>query len=106
MKNWLLNDSSSSFLQVLVEGELSLYVKRRAKKISSFNDLVREDEYYLLYKGNYNKFKPSRFGLYRVMDEADKPKMKAAVRSEHLKVRRELQLIRAIEIYNSNAGKK
>lgn len=106
LKNSLLNDSVNSYLQVLVEGELTLFAKRKAKKISSFNDLVRNDEYYILYHGSFIKLKPNRYSLYRLMNETDKPRMKSSVRSAHLKVRFEPQLMRAIEIFNAGAKVK
>jgi hypothetical protein len=109
LKNWYSLDSTYSYLQVLEEGKISLYVQRKVVKIGnidkSTSELVPKDQYYLLKDGLYYAFVPSRMNLYRAMKE-DADKMKSVVRSSHLRVRKEPQLIEAIKKYNVEFGEK
>ena len=104
-KNWYSLDSANIFFHVLAEGELSLYANRKSQSLKTTNEIIEKDEYYLLRNGILSNFIPNRYILYRLMGE-DKPKMRSVIRSEHLRVRKEPQLIRAIDLYNKNSGSK
>jgi hypothetical protein len=102
LRNWYDLDSSYLYLQVLSEGQISLYVQRRMLNIDkSTKELVVKDQYYIKRNGIYYNFIPSRMNLYRVMKE-DKEKMRKIVRGSHLKVRQEAQLTDAIKKYNAD----
>jgi hypothetical protein len=98
-KNWYSGDSANIFFQVLAEGKISLYANRKSQILKNTNEIIEKDEYYLLRNGILSKFIPNRYILYRLMGE-EKPNMRSAIRSEHLRVKKEPQLIRAIELYN------
>jgi hypothetical protein len=104
-KNWYSGDSANIFFQVLAEGQISLYANRKSQSLKNTNEIIEKDEYYLLKNGVLSKFTPNRYSLYRIMGE-EKPNMRLVIRSEHLRVRKEPQLIRAIELYNKNSAAK
>ncbi len=105
IKNWYSGDSANIFFQVLAEGQVSLYVDRKASSLKNTNEIVKKNEYFLLKDGILLKFIPNRYSLYRIMGK-EKQNMRSAIRSEHLRVRNEPQLIRAIELYNKNSVSK
>jgi hypothetical protein len=101
IKNWYSADSLSVFLKVLAEGPISLYIYEHLKKLRTSDEMFQDNEYILLKGGTFHKLKANRLSLFRLMGD-DKPKMKSIVRSQHLKVRKEDQLIKAIELYNKS----
>lgn len=106
VKNWYSLDSSYTYLQVLTEGRISLYVQRRMINIDkSTKELVQKDLYYLYKDGQYYSIVPNRLNLYRIMKD-EKENMRKIVRGSHLRVRKEAQLTEAIEKYNTEFGNK
>ncbi len=98
LKNWYENDSIDIFLQVLVEGNISLYAVRKIELIE--NVIYNKDRYYVLLEGNYNNFKPSRVNLLRLFP-GKRAEFRSILRKNKLQVRHEDQLIKAIELYNT-----
>ncbi len=97
LKNWLSGDSSSTYLQVLVKGRLTLYVERKVILISNTEIFQNEDQYYLQKEDKLYDMKPNRRSLFRLMgNENDKNRMKAIVRKNFLFVNKEPQLVKAI----------
>lgn len=106
VKNWYSLDSSYTYLQVLTEGRISLYVQRRMINIDkSTKELVQKDLYYLYKDGQYYSIVPNRLNLYRIMKD-EKENMRKIVRGSHLRVRKEAQLTEAIEKYNTEFGNR
>ena len=103
-KNWYSVDTTDTYLQVLEEGKLSLYVRRRVLNINkSTKELVPKDIFFMKIDGQYYSFSPNRINLFRLMKE-NKEKMKTIVRGGHFKIRREPELIQAIKKYNAEYG--
>lgn len=106
VRNWYSLDSSYTYLQVLTEGKISLYVQRRMININkSTKELVQKDLYFLYKDGQYHSLIPNRMNLYRVMKD-EKENIRKIVRGSHLRVRKEAQLTEAIEKYNTEFGNK
>jgi hypothetical protein len=106
VRNWYALDSSYTYLQVLAEGRLSLYVQRRMVNIDkSSKELVQKDLYYLYKDGQFHSFVPNRMNLYRVM-KVEKENMRKIIRSSHLRIRKEAQLTEAIKKYNAEFGNR
>lgn len=101
IKHWYSFDTSVVYMQVLTEGTISLYAFRKIILMSNLQEFVSKYEYYLYKDGNYFMFKPNRINLLQLMG-TEKEKMKIILRTNHLKVRHENQLIKAIELYNKN----
>ncbi len=101
MKNWYEADSTDIFLQVLAEGPVSLYAFRKIELIE--NKIYNTDKYYLLLGNTYYNFKPSRRRLLKLFPE-NKFELRQILRKNNLLVRKEDQLIRAIELYNKTIG--
>ncbi len=47
LKDWLTGDSTSTYLQVLVKGRLTLYVERKVVLIRNTDEFQNKDQYYL-----------------------------------------------------------
>ena len=91
--------SGGTFLQVLAEGKLSLFVQRKVILLNSGNEFHTSDQYYLLKNGEYLKLVPNRWSLYRLMGE-DRLKMKSIVHKNFLFIRKEPALIKAVRLFN------
>jgi hypothetical protein len=103
IKNWYSGDSTEVYMHILAEGSLSLYVFRQVAANSNTNTLYLKPGYYLGMNSQYYKFSPNRWTLfYLIKDEEQRSRMKSVVRSNHLKIREENDLIRAIELYNKS----
>jgi hypothetical protein len=101
IKHWYSLDTSVVYMHVLAEGKLSLYVSRKIIQMSNSQEYVTKHEYYLYRDSNFIPFKPNRVYFLQILG-SEKEKMKLILRVNHLKVRKENQLLRAIEIYNKN----
>jgi hypothetical protein len=102
---WYSFTFTTEYLQVLSEGKINLYAFRRAETNVSSNEIVPFSEYYIQINNNYLKhLKRGRWALYASVG-ADKILMKKVVRSNHLKIRDETDLIKAIDLFNQEAKK-
>jgi hypothetical protein len=101
-------DSTTSYLQVLAEGKISLYALRR-KNIVGIGSQAEfsDDDIYFTRTSNstLQRFKKNRPALYKLIPEA-KMEFKKILKEEHLRVRKEDDLIKAIEIFNNNQRNK
>jgi hypothetical protein len=95
------NDSVYTFLQVLAEGAISLYVKRDIKIKNGSNELLSNDYYYIQSSGNtVQSFTPSRSMLLKLVGKK-REQMKKVIKSEKLRVRKEDHLVKAIIEFNA-----
>lgn len=94
VKPWYRIDSTKRFLQILVEGEFNLYVYR-----SITNESYPIKEYYYQFNNNISYFKPRRSILYRLAGEKHDI-MKMVVQKNHLHIKKEADLITAIQLFN------
>ncbi len=100
LKDWYKFDTSVVYLQELVSGKVSLYAQRKLVKISSTsNEFDQKDRYFLKIDENYFSFKPRRSELFRIL-KSDKSQLLSIIRENHLRVRKENDLIKAISLYN------
>jgi hypothetical protein len=100
--SWYSSDSAYTYLQVLAEGEVSLFVQRKVINISnSTNELKAKNKYYIEVDGVYSGFAPNLSAFCATLKD-DKKKMKSIVHTNHLNIRNESELIEAIEIYNGS----
>lgn len=108
LQSWFSSDSAFTYLQVLAEGKVSLYVQRKVISISnSTNELKAKNKYYLKVDGVYSGFAPNLSSFSDIL-KADKKKMKSLIHTNHLNIRNETELIEAVDIYNESfieAGK-
>ena len=103
-KKYLKNasDSTGTFLQILTEGKISLYVKREVLFKENSGEFQGKNNYYLLKNGEFYPLIPYRWFLYRLMGE-DKAKMKTIVRKNFLFIKKEPALIKAIQLFNEES---
>lgn len=93
-------DSVSRLLEVLAEGEFNLYAYRKAKILQNTNEVFPVTEYYYQYnKSKINYFISRRWILYSLVGDK-KDVMKSVVRKNHLKIRKEEEMIKAIKLFN------
>ncbi len=101
-----LLDTVNVFLQILVEGEFNLYAYRKAEVISPTKDVVSKTEYYYQYQNkSLRYFISRRWVLYSLVGDK-KDLMKSIVRKNHLKIRKEEGLIKAITLFNDALNAK
>ncbi len=101
IKNWYQSDSTDVFLQVLTEGNISLYAFRTVMVIKNKNEIYDKNIYYLLINNDYYKIDANRLSLLRTLADK-KSQLKQILRRNKLKVRFEPQLIEAIELLNKD----
>jgi hypothetical protein len=99
IKKWYQFDSTDVFLQILTEGNISLYVFRTVTVIRNKIEIYDKDIYYLLMNNNYHRIDASRLGLIRALPQ-NKTELKQIIRKNKLKVKSEPHLIKAIELLN------
>lgn len=109
---WYTSDTTNVYFQVLEAGEPGLYVLRDINYIKNANELELKDRYYLYLDNTYHNFKPNSWNLYRLIS-GDKDKwfifqlfsdenirrMRKIIRSNHLSVKEEKDLVRAVRLY-------
>jgi hypothetical protein len=93
-------DSSETFLQVLVKGNLELYAYR--KVMQSANDFtLRDDTRYLLFSNGNAYFVGAAKRLLFKVPAIDEVKMKEVLKSNKIRLDgTEFSLIRAVDLYN------
>jgi hypothetical protein len=102
LRNLYSSDSAYTYLQVLTEGKVSLYVQRKVISISkSTNELKVKIKYYLKVDGVYSGFTPNLSSLSETLKD-DTKKMKSIVHTNRLNIRNEMELIKAVDIYNDS----
>jgi hypothetical protein len=97
---WDKPDSVEEYLQVLSKGYINLYAYRKSVLGQKTQKLFRNDDYYIqVNNGNIKRLKLFRKFLYTAVNE-NNDFMKKIVRSNHLRIRKEKGLIKAIDIFN------
>lgn len=99
IENRYSEDSTEKYLQVLCEGDISLYACRNIKKANDYGELVQNYFYYLYREGNYKKIKPGKARLLRFFHD-DEITVRSIIRTNHLNVKTEEDLIKVIDLYN------
>jgi hypothetical protein len=104
-KPWYRIDTITDYLQVLCKGYINLYAFRRATVNKNSNEISPVTDYYVqVNKAPIKSLTKGRRALYSVAGE-NKDLMKKIVRGNHLKVRKEYYLIKAIKIFNQQFEK-
>jgi hypothetical protein len=95
-------DSSETFLQVLVKGNLELFAFR--KVIQSANDYtLRDDTRYLIFSGGKSYFTGASKRLLLKVPGIDEVKLKSVLKTGRIKLDgSENSLIRVIDLYNKS----
>lgn len=93
-----IHNENESFVQVLVEGKLSLYLHHKWE-MSSLDEIYVRNRYFLCKDGVYIHCKPSKRNIKRIFKDA-KPTIKEIITESGLKIRNEDDLIRFVEKYN------
>jgi hypothetical protein len=101
IKNWYQSDSSDVFLQVLEEGNISLYAFRTVMVNKNEDEIYDKNVYYLQINNDYYKIDANRLSLLRTLPDK-KAQLKQILHRNKLKVRFEPQLIEAIELLNKD----
>jgi hypothetical protein len=97
-----LNGSSDSvdvYLQVLAEGKLSLYARRKITVFKTDNNYFKDYTFYLWKEGVMYPINMRRRSLLKLMG-SEKLVMRGIIRENNLDVSNENQMIKAIELYN------
>jgi len=102
---WYKSDYISEYLQVLSEGKIKLYAYRRVEMNVSTNEIVPFTDYYIqINQNNIKHLKRGRWALYANVEDY-KTLMKKIVRGNHLSIRNENDLIKAIDLFNIEVKK-
>ena len=102
---WEKPDSVEEYLQVLSQGYINLYAFRKSSIGQKSEKLIPDNYYYIqVNNGNINRLKLSRRLLYSAVSGNNKL-MKKIVRSNHLRIRREYALIKAVNLFNQEIKK-
>lgn len=100
-RDWYMLDSTYVFFHVLVEGDISFYVHHKALNVDkNSRELTRKEFYYIKSGKQLKPIKLRRSSIFNC-GLIDKEKMRDIIRKNHLKARREGDLIKAIELYNT-----
>jgi hypothetical protein len=95
-----MSDSVEEYVQVLTQGYINLYAFRKSVVGRYTQNLIPDDEYYIqINNGKITRFNLSRRSLYKAVGENENM-MKAIVRSNNLRIRKEYGLIKAVRIFN------
>jgi hypothetical protein len=94
---------SEIFLQVLAEGKITLYAYRKVWLNKNTNELIPTFKYYIqVNNSEIESYSPNRWSLYSVAKKCGlKQEMKDIVQNNHLHIRDELGIIKALEIFNT-----
>lgn len=93
------SDSADVYLQVLAEGKLSLYVRRKITVFKTDNNYFKDYMFYLMKDGITYPLNLRRHSLLRLMG-TEKSVMRGIIRENKLHLSEENQMIKAIELYN------
>ncbi len=94
-----------TYLQVLTEGKVSLYVKRGINNVNtSLRTMDMENKFYLKKDGDYFIFSLNARSLIKILKE-DKSTIRKIIQDAGLNIRIEEQLIELINRYNSSVLK-
>lgn len=102
-KNIQFPQNDDMYLQLLAEGQVSLYKKIEIVENKSNGELIRRDLYFLQKDSAFHSFQMRRSFFIQSFGD-DKKTIRHILRSNFLSVRNESNLIRAIEIYNLQIG--
>lgn len=91
--------SEETFLEVLAEGKLSLYIHHRREISNSTDEIFVRDDYYFMKEGQYIRFKPFRFIITRVFKD-EKNEIRALTREYKMKFKTKDQITRFVNLYN------
>ncbi|HEY9123843.1 MAG TPA: hypothetical protein PK252_10915 [Bacteroidales bacterium] len=100
-RDWYMLDSTFVFFHVLVEGDISFYVHHKALNIDkNSRELTRKDFYYIKSGKQLKAIKLRRSSIFNC-GFFDKEKMREIIRKNHLRVRKEEDMMKAIDLYNA-----
>lgn len=95
----LLENEKEIFVQVLVESEDTIICHRKFNKVGQLDDYSLTNQYYLIRNGRFYRFFPRRFSIFNLYENEENKKMKSIIRSGHLHIRKEDQMIKAFELF-------
>jgi hypothetical protein len=100
-RDWYMLDSTDVFFHVLVEGDISFYIHHKALNVDkNSRELTRKDFYYIKSGKQIKLIKLRRSSIFNC-GLIDKEKMRDIIRKNHLRVRKEEDMIKAIDLYNT-----
>jgi hypothetical protein len=95
-----VSDSVEEYVQVLTQGYINLYAFRKSIVGKYSQNILPDDEYYIqINNGKIKRFTLSRRSLYSAVGENENM-MKTIVKSNHLRIRKEFGLVKAVKIFN------
>ncbi|MDO9255400.1 MAG: hypothetical protein Q7U54_07810 [Bacteroidales bacterium] len=106
VKHWYDTDSVFTFLEVLSDGPISLYVQRKVSDSQSSNEFISDYLYFITINNTpLIAVKPRKSSLFASLGKY-KVECKQALKKANLSVSNESDLIRAVEYLNSNVDLK
>jgi hypothetical protein len=99
------SENNDMFLQLLADGEVKLFKKIEVTDYPVQGVVIRKDIFYLYKNNYYYRLKPGRAFLFHLFTP-DKKTIKHIVRSNNLAVKKEADLIKAINLYNQQDAVK
>lgn len=98
---WYKTSSSDEYLHVLAEGYVRIYAYRKAHFNVTSDELIKTDEYYYQFiNGKLSNFMLRRYILYKMVGKEDKPILRKIIRTNHLRIRKEKDMIKAMILFN------
>jgi hypothetical protein len=93
--------SEKVYLEVLAEGKISFYCYRKVKYIKNSTELFYPNYEYFIYKDKeYKLISLKKSAFLKMYPTEEKAILKSIIRNNKLKVRREADLMKLIELYN------
>ena len=107
MNEWYALDSVVMYLQVLTDGPVSFYSYRKISANKTDTEFFTDYQYFLKINDKTSNFVISNWAFINQINlvrqfKTDKSAIRAAIRSEHLKLKGEREIARALELYNKS----
>lgn len=98
----ILKQREYIYLEKLATGKLNFFCRRKKEYLKNTDDFKVQDTYYLKKGENFARINLKRSELLQKLSEEEKIRMKQIIKSERLKVRRESDMVKAINNFNKN----
>ncbi len=99
-KNRQHPENNSTYMQILWDGNTGLYKYIYAIEASYTSEVYLKENYFLLRDNTFSSFSLRQKSFFELFGN-DKKQIKQIFRNNHLSVRKEDDLIRGIELYNT-----
>jgi hypothetical protein len=94
-----IDENKESFVQVLFAGNDTVICLRKFNKAGPTDEYKLTNQFFLQKNGEFSRFFLQRASVLNLFNDDEKLKMKSIIRSNHLWVRKEKNMIKAFEMF-------